>query len=161
MRNAAIGIGAAVFCAVGLLLARGEAATPPEHLMVSPTEITWAEGPPSLPKGARMAVLEGDLAAAGPFTARLKVPAGYRIPPHWHPAIEHVTVLEGDFYMGAGDTFDEKKLHRLPPGSLAVMQIGVRHFASTQAPAVIQIHGIAPWGITYVNPADDPRTAKP
>jgi hypothetical protein len=128
-----------------------------DHIMVVPKDLTWKEGPASLPKGAMSAVLEGDPTKEGPFTMRLKLPANYKVPPHWHPAIEHVTVVSGSFYMGLGEVFDEAKVTKLPVGGFAVMQIGTRHFAFTKEEATIQLHGIGPWGINYVNPADDPR----
>ena len=78
--------------------------------------------------------------------------------PHWHPAVEHVTVISGTFYMGMGDKFKEKKAKKLTPGGFAAMEIGSRHYAFTKnEPSIIQLHGMGPWGITYVNPKDDPR----
>jgi len=128
-----------------------------DHIMVVPKDLTWKDGPASLPKGVKSAVLEGDPTKEGPFTMRLKLPANYKVPPHWHPAIEHVTVVSGSFYMGLGEVFDEAKGTKLPVGGFAAMQIGTRHFAFTKEEATIQLHGIGPWGINYVNPADDPR----
>lgn len=128
-----------------------------DHLMLVPTDLTWTDGPASLPKGTRSALVEGDPTKAGPFTMRLKLPANYKVPPHWHPGVEHVTVLSGSFYMGLGDVFDESKARKLPVGGFALMAIGTRHFAFTKEEATIQLHGIGPWGITYVNSADDPR----
>jgi len=126
--------------------------------MVVPTNLTWKDGPGSLPKGAKVAVLEGDPAKAGPFTLRFNLPSNYKIPPHWHPAVEHVTVISGTFSMGLGETFDETKASQLPVGGFAVMEIGTRHFAFTKENgATVQLHGVGPWGINYVNPEDDPR----
>ncbi len=128
------------------------------HILLLPGDLTWSEGPASLPKGTKATVLEGDPAKAGPFTMRLTLPANYKVPPHWHPGIEHVTVLSGSFYMGVAEVFDESKAKKLLVGGFAAMEIGTRHFAFTKEEATIQLHGIGPWGITYVNPADDPRT---
>lgn len=128
-----------------------------DHIMLLPTNLTWTDGPASLPKGIKSTVLEGDPRKAGLFTMRIKLPANYKIPPHWHPAIEHVTVLSGSFYMGLGEVFDESKATKLPVGGFTAMEIGTRHFAFTKEAATIQLHGIGPWGITYVNPTDDPR----
>jgi len=128
-----------------------------DHIMVVPADLTWKDGPASLPKGIKSTVVEGDPTKAGPFTMQLKLPADYKVPPHSHPAIEHVTVLSGSFHMGLGEVFDESKATKLPVGGFAVMAIGTRHFAFTKEEATIQLHGIGPWGITYVNPADDPR----
>ena len=126
------------------------------HLMATPDELTWADVP-SLPAGAKVAVIEGPLNEAVPFTFRLKFPANYQIPAHWHPAIEHVTVISGAFHMGAGDKLDQSKSKALHAGSVAVMQPKTNHFGWTQEETIVQVHGVGPWAITYVNPADDPR----
>lgn len=126
-------------------------------MMGDPDKLNWA-AVPSLPKGAQLAVIEGPMNEAVPFTVRLKFPANYRIPPHWHPAVERVTVLSGTFNMGAGDSFDNSKTQALNAGAIAIMPAQSRHFAWTASETVVQLHGTGPWGITYVNPADDPRT---
>ena len=134
----------------------------PDHIMVQSGHLTWKEGPPSLPKGAKFAVLEGNPSAPEAFTMRLDVPTNYTVPPHWHPAIEHVSVLSGSLYMGLGEEFDPAKATKLEMGGFATMAVGTRHFAFTKDEgAIIQLHGIGPWGITYVNPADDPRKETP
>jgi len=128
------------------------------HVMVVPNEIAWKPVPPSLPPGAQAAVVEGDPAKPGPFTIRLKMPKGYKIPPHTHPVIEHVTVLQGLFQMGTGPKWDDKALHDLPAGGFVAMPAGTQHFAACKQDCTLQLHGMGPWGITYVNPADDPRS---
>jgi ChrR Cupin-like domain len=85
----------------------------PHHIMVLADELKWSSAPASLPAGAQVMMLEGNPAKAEPLTMRLKFPAGYKIAPHTHPAIEHVTVLSGTFHMGAGDKFDQSKGTRL------------------------------------------------
>lgn len=126
------------------------------HMMVSPQELNWSSIA-SLPQGAEIAVIAGPLSEPKPFMIRLKFPAGYRLPAHSHPAIEHVTVISGMFHMGVGDKLDTSRGHGLSPGSVAIMQPGVNHFAWTDEPTVIQVHGVGPWGLNYVNPDDDPR----
>ena len=112
----------------------------------------------SLPPGAKIAVLEGPMNEATPFTARLKLPANYRIPAHWHPATERITVLSGTFYMGMGEVLDTAKGIAVPTGGFAVMQPRTPHFAYTTNEAVeLQLHSTGPWGVTYINAADDPR----
>ncbi len=125
-----------------------------------PKDIQWSDAPNSLPKGAKIALLEGDPTKEGPFTMRLKFPADYRIPPHWHPAIEHVTVISGILYLGMGDKFDTKLAKALPVGAFAYMQPEMHHFAFTRGESIVQLHGIGPWAITYVDPKDDPRSKK-
>lgn len=163
---AVIGLGA-----VAAAAEEKKAATPPAapvigatmttHVMVTPADTKWSDGPPSLPPGAKMAVVEGDPAAPNAlFTVRFKLPANYKVMPHFHPADEHVTVISGAFWMGMGEKHDPAQMKELPAGSFAVMPVGHKHFAMTKVETEIQIHGVGPWGITYVNAADDPRKAK-
>ena len=133
----------------------------PEHIFMKGADVVWKDAPAILPAGAKIAVLEGDPAKPGEFTLRLQFPANYKIAPHFHPANEHVTVLSGIFSIGKGDTFDESALNELPTGGFAMMRAGMHHFAWTKDGAVIQLHGVGPWGLIYVNPADDPRNAAP
>lgn len=151
-----VALGAGV---LAVLVAANSSATAAEsaHIMVAPGDVKWMDGPATLPAGSKVAVIEGDPKNPGLFAMRLKLPANYKILPHWHPADEHVTVISGTFNMGMGDTFDETKGSTLPAGSFAVMPAKAHHFAFTKEETVVQIHGIGPWGITYLNPADDPR----
>jgi quercetin dioxygenase-like cupin family protein len=126
----------------------------------SPSAIEWKPGPPSLPKGAAIAVLEGDPAAEGPFVFRVKVPDGYRIPPHTHPKVERITVISGTFQIGMGETFDEKTLVEMPAGTYGYWPAGMKHFVRVKGETIVQFHGSGPWTIVYVDPADDPRTAR-
>ena len=125
-----------------------------------PDELKWKDGPPSLPPGAKIAVLEGDPAKEGPFVFRVKVPDGYRVPPHTHPKTERVTVISGEFYIGMGEKFDEKAAKLMPAGSYGHWPAGMKHFAWVKGETVIQLHGTGPWSIQYVNPDDDPRNKK-
>ena len=145
-----------LFFALGILNTGIAGADPAAHAMVMPGDFKWAEVP-SLPPGARIAVIEGPMNEPVPFTVRLKFPANYQLPAHWHPAIEHVTVVSGTFNMGVGDKLDTSKTQALPTGAVAIMQPKTNHFAWTKYETVVQLHGVGPWGITYVNPADDPR----
>ncbi|MGH6689463.1 MAG: cupin domain-containing protein [Gammaproteobacteria bacterium] len=126
------------------------------HVMVLPNDLKWADVP-SLPPGAKIALIEGKLTEAAPFTFRLKFPAGYQIPAHWHPATERVTVLAGTLNLGLGEKLDRAKTHGLTPGSVMIMQAKTPHYGWTTEETTVQIHGTGPWGVTYVNPADDPR----
>jgi hypothetical protein len=80
-----------------------------DHVVVSADQLKWAPAPPAFPKGAQIAVLAGNPAADGLYVYRLKLPAGYKVPPHFHPFDENVTVISGTFNIGMGATFDEKK----------------------------------------------------
>ncbi|MFN2564124.1 MAG: cupin domain-containing protein [Gemmatimonadaceae bacterium] len=131
------------------------------HIFALPDRTEWRPGPPSLPPGAHMTVIEGDPSKPGLFTMRLRLPDGYRVRPHYHAADEHVTVITGTFLMSVGETFDESRGTALPEGGFAVMPAGTRHYAWTRGETVIQIHAVGPWKLTYVNPGDDPRNARP
>lgn len=133
-------------------------ATMTTHLLLAPTELKWSDGPASLPPGAKMALVQGDPKTPNAlFTIRLKLPANYKVMPHSHPADEHVTVISGAFWMGMGDKHDPARMKKLPAGGFAVMPVGHHHYAMTKGETVIQLHGVGPWGINYVNPAHDPR----
>ena len=126
----------------------------------SPSEIKWKDGPGSLPAGAKLAVLEGDPAKEGPFVMRLMFPDGFRIQPHWHPKVERVTVISGTFNLGMGEKFDQAATREMTAGTYGFWPAEMRHFAWAKGNTILQLHGIGPWMITYVNPADDPRNAK-
>jgi quercetin dioxygenase-like cupin family protein len=131
-----------------------------EPMVHRPMQLEWTDGPPSLPPGARFAVLEGDPKAEGPFTMRITLPDGYRIPPHTHPKTERLTVISGTFRLGMGDTFVADKMIDLPAGTYGFWPAGMKHYASARGETVVQLHGIGPWQINYLNPADDPRHGK-
>jgi quercetin dioxygenase-like cupin family protein len=131
------------------------------HVMVEGAQVTWGPAPPIFNKGAQMAVLSGNPGASGPFVVRLKVPAGYKIAPHWHPTDEHVTVVAGTFSLGMGDTFDAKAAKTLNPGGYALMPAEMHHYAWTKNGATVQVHGMGPFVLNYVNPADDPSKGAP
>ncbi len=131
------------------------------HVEVPADSLKWGDAPPGMPAGMRAAVVSGDPAQAGqPYVLRAQMPAGYSIPPHWHPTTENVTVLSGTVALGMGDTFDEKRCRILSAGGFATVPADMRHFFMSKTASTIQVHGIAPFGITYVNPADDPRMKK-
>jgi len=131
-----------------------------EHVMFAAADLKWSDAPPSLPAGAKMAVLEGDPGQAGPFTIRLKTPAGFKIPAHTHPTAEGITVISGSFNMGTGPKLDEAAGHEMSVGAFALMPAGTQHFAWSKSECIIQVHSTGPFQINYVNPADDPRGAK-
>src|SRR5262245_12265965 len=110
------------------------------EVMVTPTEVKWQDSPPSLPKGAKIAVLEGDPSKEGPFVMRAKMPDGYKIAPHTHPKDERVTVISGALYLGMGGKFDEKEGTALPAGSYARLPAGMQPFGWARRETVIQVN---------------------
>jgi quercetin dioxygenase-like cupin family protein len=145
-----------------------EPAKPPAEAHKQPADIAlfhgstlkWRAGPPSLPKGAKIAVLEGDPAKEGPFVFRIKIPDGYRVPPHTHPKTERVTVISGTFNIGMGDAFDQTATRVMPAGAFGYWPAGMKHFVWAKGETILQLHGMGPWSIKYVNPEDDPRKQK-
>ena len=111
----------------------------------------------ALPAGAEIAVLEGDPSKKGPVTLRLRFPANYNIPAHWHSMTERVTVLSGAFHVGMGDKLDRHASQMLEPGGFVSLPATMRHFAWTATPTIVQISLEGPFDIFYVNPADNPQ----
>jgi quercetin dioxygenase-like cupin family protein len=127
------------------------------HTVIVPNDVKWGPAPKVLPAGAQAAVLFGDPKKEGLFALRLKVPAGYAVPPHTHPVDEVVTVISGTFNLGMGETADRSAAKALPAGSFFALPPGTPHFVYIDEETVIQITTNGPWGLTYVNPADDPQ----
>lgn len=128
------------------------------HQFSKAKDLKWSDTP-SLP-GAKLAVIEGPINEAKPFIMRIRFPSGYKIAPHYHSAIEHVTVIKGVFAMGVSEKADESKLTKLEAGDVGIMQPNTPHFAMAIGETEVQVHGVGPWTLTYVNPADDPRKKK-
>jgi Cupin domain len=127
----------------------------------TPDQVKYGPAPPSLPPGAQLAVLEGDpMASFGDYTVRIKMPDGYKFAPHFHPLRENVTVLSGTLKVGMGDQFDASKMMSFGPGSFAYLDPTMHHYAAVSGETVIQIHGMSPLKINYINPADDPSGKK-
>lgn len=141
-------------------LSFGQMSNMDNHLMVVPDALKWMEGPPFFQPGMKLAVIEGDPSGNGHYTIRGKFPKNFKIMPHFHPTDEHVTVIKGKFYMGIGDKMNEATATELPLGGYANMHAGTHHYAFTKKPCIVQVHGVGPFAITYLNPADDPRNKK-
>ena len=160
--NTPIIVGLVVTLSTSLVLAqeqgsksKEESSGSAEPRILAATEMQWGEGPPSLPAGAQMVVLDGDPRQKGPFTIRLKIPAGYKILAHTHPVAEHITVISGTVHLGIGEKFAETGSRELKAGDFAVVPPGMPHFASSRSEAVLQIHGEGPFQRQFVDPAED------
>jgi hypothetical protein len=143
--------------AFGLSLATAAGVAQTAHILVSAEKVQWTQAPPILPAGAQIAVLEGNPAEKGPITMRLKFPANYEIPAHWHSMAEHLTVLSGSFHAGMGDKLDRKATQPMAPGSFVMLPAKMRHFAWTSAPTVVQISLDGPFDLFYVDPEVNPQ----
>jgi hypothetical protein len=159
LASAFILLAAAAF-ALPRLLGQGEMSHGKEMAIHSPADIKWEVGPPSLPSGAKRAILEGDPAKEGPFVMRLQFPDGYHVPPHPHTATEHVTVIAGELHIAMGDNLDRSAARKMTAGTFGYWPAGMKHAGWMKGETILQVHGTGPWTITDVNPADDPRNAK-
>ena len=127
------------------------------HVVVPADQVRWAPAPPVLPTGAEIAVLEGNPSESGPVTMRLRLPANYDIPAHWHSMTERVTVLSGALHVGMGDKLDRSASQTLEPGGFVSLPAKMHHFAWAGTPTVVQINLQGPFDLYYVNPADNPQ----
>jgi len=161
----------ALLCtAVGLLLAgvaigQGTQTTPgataggtPSHVMKTPAQLTWGPPPAVFEQNAQMALVSGDPSKPGLYCVRLKMPAGYKVMPHWHPTDEHVAVISGTFALGMGDKLDPATMTELPAGGYSLLPAQMHHYAMAKTACEVQVHGMGPFALTYVDPADDPST---
>ena len=127
---------------------------------INPKDIKWGAAPPSMPKGAKIAVLQGDPGKSGPFVIRLMVPPGYKIAPHWHSQDESLTVISGTLYFGTGDKVETSKAHTLTAGAFHFLSGKDHHYVVAKTQAIVQVNGNGPFDMTYVDPGDDPQKAK-
>lgn len=159
-----------VCCALGVLIASmsvafGQTAKTTTGDMANmnmissaPADLKWGAPPPVFEQNAQMALVSGDPGKAGLFCVRLKMPAGYKVMPHWHPTDEHVTVISGTFALGMGDKLDPATMKELPAGGYALLPAQMHHYAMAKTECIVQVHGMGPFKLTYVNPSDDPST---
>jgi quercetin dioxygenase-like cupin family protein len=152
-------IGSIVALGIVVLLPTG-AMSADQHVMVEPDSLKWTAAPLLLPKGAQIAVLYGDPDKAEPFVFRLKFPAGYKVAAHIHPNHYDLTVLAGTMCLGMGDKFDAARGGGLKAGGYLHLPKGTHHYESTNEDTVIQLSGIGPVGMTYLDPADDQRKSQ-
>ena len=145
-----------VTASIAVLLLTTYAALADDMVVAHPGTLKWGEAPSVLPKGAQLAVITGDPGKAGSYVIRVKVPAGYQIPAHWHSTAENLTVLSGAVNVGMGAKLDKRTSTTLEVGSFAYLPPKMNHFLWASVPAVFQIHAEGPFDIVYVNPNDDP-----
>jgi hypothetical protein len=143
--------------ALGLTVTIASTLAQSTHVVVPADKVQWGPAPPVLPAGAQISVLEGNPSEKGAVTLRLRFPASYNLPPHWHSMTERVTVLSGEFHIGMGDKLDRQASQTLLAGGFVSLPASMHHFAWTTAPTVVQINLEGPFDIFYVNPADDPQ----
>ena len=152
------------FCLLAVVVAAPAlAATPDEQSKVAlnAKELRWVIGPPSLPQGARIAVLYGDPASAAPYVMRIKTPAGFKWRSHWHSTGQAVTVLSGAVYVGYGDRWDDRTTEVLRPGGFHFLPAHTHRYLYTKSATIFEVQGQGPFDVNYVNPEDDPAKWAP
>ena len=122
----------------------------------NPGRLNWGPGPAGMPKGVYMIVDSGDPTKPGPYTIRLRFPAGYSIGPHRHPTEEKMKILVGGLTFGMGPS-KQTKVKSLTKGSTAVIPANTYHFASTSVGATVEFRGTGPFRLSYADAQDDPR----
>jgi anti-sigma factor ChrR (cupin superfamily) len=121
------------------------------HKIVHFGDLKWTP----IIKGCDLASVSGDSDVEGaPFVVRLRCADGAKIPAHWHPTDENVTVLKGTFLVGMGESFDETKLQTMNVGNFATMPKEMRHFGMSKGETIVQVHGAGPFKVNWVNQAD-------
>lgn len=134
-----------------------DAAAEPHVAVVPADAVKWGPAPPSLPPGAQAAVLLGHPSKEGPFVLRLKFPAGFVIPPHRHSKDEFVTVISGKVSITSGEKVDRGSVKPVPAASFIHLPAGMPHYLLADVETVVQINGVGPFDVVYIDPADDPR----
>jgi quercetin dioxygenase-like cupin family protein len=158
MRTVSLTIAVALLTAapaVGAAAKQKTTTAKPQAMSVRAEDIKWGDAPPTLAKGAQVAVLHGDPSKKGAFTMRLKMPDGYVIAPHWHTLDEQLTIVSGTFKLHMGDTMDAPA-EELKEGSYHFLPGKMHHAAEAEGETVVQVHGMGPFDIHYLNAADDP-----
>jgi anti-sigma factor ChrR (cupin superfamily) len=124
-----------------------------EPIQIDADGVVWADAPASMPKGTKMAILEGDPKKEGIFTIRLKAPPGFELPVHTHPADERVTVLAGSIAVGFGKTMDKSRGRVFKAGAFYVNPTPTPHFVWSDEGCVVQITGVGPWRVDPAPPS--------
>ncbi len=158
MRVALVSVALATVC-VSSLAAQGP--SPKAAHVAKAAALTWGPAPDAFPAGAKMAVVSGDPSKAAMFSVQLSMPGGYKIPPHFHPTDETVEVKSGTFLFAMGDKFDPAQFKTMMAGGKGTVPAKEHHYAAAKGATVVQVTAMGPFAMTYVNPADDPRQAKP
>jgi hypothetical protein len=154
-RRRAISIAGSVLA--GAILLISGLAFSQDHALITPGQLVWK---PLIP-GVEMAIVSGDPdKKGGLYVIRIRSKGDVKVPPHWHPTDEHITVLTGSFLIARGDKYDTSKLSEMKVGSHSLMPATIPHFGLHKAGNVVEVYGEGPFAPTFVNPEDDPNRAK-
>jgi hypothetical protein len=148
--------GCAALALTGAVAARQKAAAAKaEAITIAAGDVKYGPPPPVLPAGAQLAVLHGDPGKKGLFALRIKMPDGYKIAPHWHSNDEELTILSGTFMLSMGDVAGAN-VHAMDVGAYHFLPGKMHHAAQAKGEVVVELHGMGPFDLHYLNPADDP-----
>lgn len=143
------------------LAAAGSAHADDASIVLTQEDIKWVAPPADFPKGVEIAYVYGKVSAPGPFVIRVRMPAHAQIAPHTHNMDETLTVLSGRFTHFIGRSFTDARRDELAAGGFVHLPKDTPHALRTaDSPVVMEISGVGPFGMTYVDPADDPSRAK-
>jgi hypothetical protein len=131
----------------------GTAMDTPHFVRITPAEVHWQDIPDG--HGAQQATLLGDPSKPGMYVIRAKFPPHVMDRPHSHPNARYVTVLEGTWYTGTGDTFDMARAVPLKPGSIMMHPAKAVHWDGSGGAetVVVQIIGNGPATTTPADPS--------
>jgi len=108
---------------------------------LTPADVRWFT-PSYYTDGRQRAQLRGDSSKGGAWIDRVRIPGGSRVLAHTHADDEVVTIIEGTWYLGIGEKFDDTKLRPYPAGSFLVIPARVPHFVATrEGPVIVQVSG--------------------
>jgi len=108
--------------------------------------LLWIDfAPPGFPPGGEISVLHGDPFSPGQFVLRLSLPDGYKIPLHWNPTAEYVTVLSGGLQLGTGNGADASAAQSYSPGDFVFIPARHPYWAQARGATVLQISGNGPF----------------
>jgi quercetin dioxygenase-like cupin family protein len=148
--RACVVLAAAVVCAASIY-SQDKQESAEAHKIVHFGDLKWTP----IIKGCEIATVAGDPSAEGAqFVIRLKCIDGAKVPAHWHPTDEYLTVLKGAFLVGTGDTLDESKLQTMNVGNFILMPKEMRHFAVNKGETIVQVQGTGPFKVNWVNPSE-------
>ena len=135
-------------CVIGAsLLASGSSSAAKEKadfVRITPADVHWKDIPGG--HGAQEATLLGDPEKSAMYVIRVKFPPHVMDSPHWHPNARYVTVLQGTWFAGTGDTFDAARAVPLKAGSFMMHPAKATHWdgSAGNETVIVQIIGIGP-----------------
>ena len=110
--------------------------------VTAPDKIKWVRNAAGTQETA---VLFGDPTKAGPYVMRLRWLPGNMSRPHFHPNDRFFLVVEGTWWVGAGDKYDPESTVPAPAGSYVLHKAGAIHYdGAKKEPTVIQVWGMGP-----------------